>query len=198
MMLSLSRFRRSDVAYRLLHNQDFPGWNFSILNGATTIWERWNSWTPEDGFGDANMNSFNHFSLGAVYQWMVEFIGGIRHDSTAFKQLLIAPEPGGKLTHARATYDSVRGLIKTDWHLVNGHLELRVLIPANTTATIILPTSSVDGVTEDGMRLEDSKDFGIVTQDSNGVHLSVGSGQYHFQIQSPLIASDLLEAARSR
>jgi alpha-L-rhamnosidase len=196
MMLSLSRFGRSDVAYRLLHNQAFPGWNFSILNGATTIWERWNSWTPEDGFGDANMNSFNHFSLGAVYQWMVEFIGGIRQEDTGFKQLLIAPEPGGKLSSARASYDSVRGLIETDWQLVNGHLELNVRIPVNTTATIILPTSSLEGVTENGLMLEHCEDLAILKTESNGLHLGVGSGQYQFRIQHPIIAREPLVTAR--
>ena len=69
---------RDDVAWRLIHNDTFPSWGFSIKHGATSIWERWDGWTPEKGFQDPGMNSFAHYSFGAVYQWMVENIGGIR------------------------------------------------------------------------------------------------------------------------
>ena len=102
-MLVLSKIGRSDVAYRLLHNDTFPSWGFSIKHGATSIWERWNGWTPEQGFGDPGMNSFAHYSFGAVYQWMFENIGGIRQTSPGYKTVLIAPEPGGKLTGPGST-----------------------------------------------------------------------------------------------
>jgi len=91
LMLALAKIGRNpdtglgagDVAYRLIHNDTFPSWGFSIKHGATSIWERWNGWTPETGFGDPGMNSFAHYSFGAVYQWMVENIGGIqRHRRT--------------------------------------------------------------------------------------------------------------------
>ena len=143
-MLALSQIGRADVAYRLLHQETYPSWTFSILNGATTIWERWNSWTPEQGFGDAMMNSFNHFSLGAVYQWMVETIGGIRSAAPAYADLVIAPTPGGRLTSAKASYASVRGLIETDWTLAADGMHLTVRLPANTAATIVSSGNSGD------------------------------------------------------
>jgi alpha-L-rhamnosidase len=156
LMLALAKAGRNDVAYRLIHNDTFPSWGFSIKHGATSIWERWNGWTPEKGFGDPGMNSFAHYSFGAVYQWMVENIGGIRNGGDAYSRIIIAPQPGGKLTWAKTRYDSIRGRIETAWKLEAGKLTLDVTIPANTTATVIVPG-------KDG-----------------GTH-EVGPGTHHFQ-----------------
>ncbi len=106
LMLVLAKIGRNDVAYRLLHNDTFPSWGFSIKHGATSIWERWDGWTPEGGFQDPGMNSFAHYSFGAVYQWMVENIGGIRGVEPGYAHFTIAPQPGGKLTWANTRYDS--------------------------------------------------------------------------------------------
>ena len=102
----------ADVAYRLLLNETFPSWGYSIRHGATTIWERWDGWTEERGFQTPLMNSFNHYSLGSVAQWLYEYVAGIRLDPErpGYEHVLIAPEPGG-LEWARATYHSVRGPI---------------------------------------------------------------------------------------
>jgi len=154
LMLALAKIGRNDVAYKLLHNDTFPSWGFSIKHGATTIWERWDGWTPEKGFQDPGMNSFAHYSFGAVYQWIVENIGGIHSEAPGYKRILIAPQPGGKLTAARTSYHSIRGLIETDWKIAGGKFILDVTIPVNTTATVIMPTK--------------------------GIH-DVGSGKHHFE-----------------
>lgn len=140
LMLALAKVDRNDVAYRLLQNDTFPSWGFSIKHGATSIWERWNGWTPEKGFGDPGMNSFAHYSFGAVYQWMVENIAGIRSDGPAYKHLIIAPQPGGKLTNAKTRYDSVRGDILSEWKRDGQKVTFHIKIPANTTATVQLPS----------------------------------------------------------
>jgi alpha-L-rhamnosidase len=101
LMLVLAKIGRNDVACRLLHNDTFPSWGFSIKHGATSIWERWNGWTPEQGFGDPGMNSFAHYSFGAVYQWMVENLGGIQADDVAYKKIIIKPCLDEKLTGQR-------------------------------------------------------------------------------------------------
>jgi alpha-L-rhamnosidase len=139
LMLVLSSVGRNDVAYRLLHNETFPSWGFTIKNGATSIWERWDGWTPDRGFQDPGMNSFAHYSFGAVYQWMVENIGGIRCDAPGYRKVVIAPQPGGKLTSARVSYGSVTGPISTSWQIKNGHMTLTVNIPVGTSAKIQLP-----------------------------------------------------------
>ena len=139
LMLALAKAGRNDVAYRLLHNDTFPSWGFSIKHGATSIWERWNGWTPEQGFGDPGMNSFAHYSFGAVYQWMVENICGIHNAGDAYRRIHIAPQPGGKLTWAKTRFDSIHGPIESNWRVADGRLTLDIAIPANTTATVMVP-----------------------------------------------------------
>jgi alpha-L-rhamnosidase len=139
LMLVLSKIGRRDVAYRLLFNDTFPSWGFSIKHGATSIWERWDGWTPAKGFQDPGMNSFAHYSFGAVYGWMVENIAGISSDGPAYKKIVLAPYPGGGLTRAQTSYKSIRGEIATAWKIEDGRFKLDVIIPANTTAKVVLP-----------------------------------------------------------
>jgi alpha-L-rhamnosidase len=180
LMLVLSKIARPDVAWRLLHNDTFPSWGFSIKQGATSIWERWDGWTPENGFQDAGMNSFAHYSFGAVYQWMVENIGGIHSAAPSYKQILIAPELDDKVSSASIAYRSIRGLIDTDWTVKDGKLLLNVTIPANTTAQVVLPAASADTVTESGHTLDKAAGVSFQRVEGQNVILSVGSGHYAF------------------
>jgi alpha-L-rhamnosidase len=128
----------ADVAYRLLLNETFPSWGYSIRHGATTIWERWDGWTEDDGFQTPMMNSFNHYSLGSVAQWLYEYVAGIRPAEPGYEHVLIAPTPG-PLEWARATYRSVRGPITSAWRQSGEQFRLDVELPANVTATVVLP-----------------------------------------------------------
>jgi alpha-L-rhamnosidase len=181
LMLALAGIGRNDVAWRLIHNDTFPSWGFSIRQGATSIWERWDGWTPEKGFQTPKMNSFAHYSFGAVYQWMVENIGGIQSDGPAYKHILIAPQPDDKLTFADTTYDSIRGPIETHWRKVGRHFRLRVTIPANTTATIVMPAVDVSSVFEGGRRAEDSPGVKAFRWSRALAEIEVASGTYDFE-----------------
>ncbi len=185
LMLVLTKIGRTDVAWRLIHNDTFPSWGFSIKNGATTIWERWNGWTPDKGFGDAGMNSFAHYAFGAVYQWMVENIGGIRSAAPAFKRIVIAPTPDDKVTWARTSYDSVNGRIATSWKKDGAKLHLDVEIPPNTTAEIHLPGANADAVTENGKaRFADGTPGVKSLRIQDGITIvDVGSGKYSFDVK---------------
>jgi alpha-L-rhamnosidase len=134
----LSRMGYSHVAHRLLRQDDFPSWIYSIRHGATTIWERWDGWTADAGFQTPMMNSFNHYSLGSVGQWLYEHVAGIRPALPGYERVVIAPEPGD-LEWASATYRSVRGDISSAWRREADALRLVVEIPANVTATVVLP-----------------------------------------------------------
>ncbi len=180
LMLVLSKIGRHDVAYRLLHNTTFPSWGFSIVHGATSIWERWNGWTPDAGFGDPGMNSFAHYAFGAVGQWMFGTIGGIDTDGPGFKRITIRPVPGGKLNGARASYKSIRGEISSAWAWEDDDLELRVSIPANTTATIHIPARKTTAVKENGLPLSRAPGVRSVRQKGNTAIVRVGSGEYDF------------------
>jgi alpha-L-rhamnosidase len=140
----LTRFGRADLAYRIFLQQDYPGWLFPVRNGATTMWERWNSWTPDAGFGDATMNSFNHYAYGAIGRWMYDTIAGLALSPTrpGYGHVNIAPQPGGNLTWANASIRSLHGPISTAWTLDGGRFTLTAQLPPNTTATVSLPNGT--------------------------------------------------------
>ncbi len=180
LMQALSKIGRRDVAFRLLHTESFPSWGFSIKHGATSIWERWDGWTPEKGFQDPGMNSFAHYSFGAVYQWMVENIGGIQSDGPAYKHITIAPRLDPNLSWARTSYKSLRGEVATSWTRNDAYLTLDVTIPANTTATISLPASDPGQITESGKPLAQAEGVKLLRTEDGRAVLEAGSGTYRF------------------
>ncbi|MGD0898937.1 MAG: glycoside hydrolase family 78 protein [Thermoguttaceae bacterium] len=185
LMLVLTKIGRNDVAYRLLGNDTFPSWGFSIKHGATSIWERWDGWTPERGFQDVGMNSFAHYAFGAVYQWMVENIGGIRSDGAGYRRVIVAPQPGGGLTAAKVGYRGIHGWIVSDWKLAGGTFRLTVAVPANTTATVLVPADTAADVTEGGKPLDQADGVKLVRMEGGRAVLAVGSGTYEFVSKLP-------------
>ena len=139
LMQVLTRFGRSDVAYMLLSNKTFPGWGYSVEQGATTIWERWDGFVKGRGFQNPGMNSFNHWAFGSVGEWMMGTIIGIRPGSPGWREFTLAPEPGADLTFAKGHYDSPQGRISVDWKVEGDTLSLECVVPANTRATLQVP-----------------------------------------------------------
>ncbi len=144
-----------DLAYQLLMNTDYPSWLFQVTQGATTMWERWDGWTPENGFQDPGMNSFNHYAFGAVGEWLYSTVGGVAPLEPGFKRFEIAPKPGGGLTWAKTSYRSIHGLIRSNWKIDGNSFTLEVEIPVNTTAVVRLPEEFSRDVTVDGEPLSD-------------------------------------------
>ena len=174
-----------DVAYKLVNNDTFPSWGYSIKQGATTIWERWDGWTKEKGFQDPGMNSFNHYSLGSVGEWMADTVAGIDLDPQipAYKHIILRPMPGGGLTYAKATYDSINGRIVSDWKMENGGLTYRVEVPANTTATVCVPMAKGGSVMEGGKPVDKSEGVTFVKNENGAAVYTVGSGSYVFTVK---------------
>ena len=182
LMLVLSDIGRQDVAFKLLHNTTFPSWGFSIQHGATSIWERWDGWTPEKGFQDPGMNSFAHYSFGAVYQWMAENIGGIHAIKDSARTIKIAPQLDPNLTWAKVSYHSPRGDIRTDWKRDGDKLTLNVTIPANVSAQITVPCADSTDVTESGKSIKDAAGItGFRYVAGGNVVLDAGGGTYVFE-----------------
>ena len=179
---TLTQTGNLDVAYELLNQDTFPSWLYCIKLGATTIWERWDGYTEEKGFQDPGMNSFNHYSLGSVGEWLYTDVGGIDLDPSkpGYKNILMAPKPGGGLTFAKTDFLSPYGKIKSHWKRTENGFEYDVSIPANTTATITLPASSKDSVTESGMPLDQSEGLSGFEANDGSITLHAGSGTYHF------------------
>jgi alpha-L-rhamnosidase len=185
LMDTLTRFGRTTVAYRLFHNDTFPSWGFSIQHGATSIWERWDGWTPEKGFQDPGMNSFAHYSFGAVGEWMFKTIGGIDTDGPGYRHIIIRPRPGGRLMWAKTSYNSIQGEIATAWKVDGKAIKLDVTIPANTTATVYIPAGGPDSVTEDGKPASQAQAVRFVGMQEGNAVFEVGSGVHHFASSRP-------------
>jgi alpha-L-rhamnosidase len=168
----------TDVAYRLLLNETYPSWGYTIKNGATTIWERWDGWTEENGFQSPNMNSFNHYSLGSVGEWLYRYVAGIDLGAPGYSHVVIRPYPGGDLTFARGEYDAVRGRISSSWQIEGDLFSLEVLIPPNTAATVHVP--STEGVSEGGRSVEEADGVKLLRAGERETVVSVGSGRYKF------------------
>ena len=168
----------TEVAYRLLGNETYPSWGYTIKNGATTIWERWDGWTEENGFQSPNMNSFNHYSLGSVGEWLYRYVAGIDLGAPGYGRIVIRPRPGGNLTHASGAYDSVRGRISSSWKIEDNQFVLETLIPPNTTATVHVP--STDDVSEGGRPVDEADGVEFLRAEEGETVLAVGSGRYEF------------------
>lgn len=151
LMPALSQAKRTDLAYCLLQQQSYPSWLYSVVNGSTTIWERLNSYTTEDGFGDNNgMNSFNHYSFGAVGAWLISDSLGIQQDENnpGYKHIILrpTPDPTGKMTWAKGFYDSSYGRIESGWKLSANTIAYDLVVPANTSATLHLSARSESAI----------------------------------------------------
>ena len=176
----LAQTGRPDAAYGLLQQDTFPSWLFSVKHGATTIWERWDGWTPEKGFQDPGMNSFNHYSLGSCGEFLFGYIGGIRPASPGFKTILIDPLIRDGLTWATTSFDSMHGKIATAWKIEGHRLTLAAVVPANTTATVCIPASSVASITESGRPVQNAEGVKFLRQEDGKSVFEVGSGSYQF------------------
>ena len=191
---TLSRFDLSDYAYDLLLQRECPSWLYSIDQGATTIWERWNSYTIESGFGDPSMNSFNHYAYGAVGEWMYRYMLGIDTDeeTTGFKNIVLHPQPDMRttlptgqnlVTSAEGTYNSYYGDIVSSWQLPDGQtLTYRCTVPANTTATLLLPVADEEtAVYEGGKPIAEVEGIEVLGYEDGKLTLKLGSGNYEFK-----------------
>ena len=143
---TLTALGRSDLAFQLLLTDTYPSWLFTVKEGATTIWERWDGYTPQRGFQASSMNSFNHYSLGAVGKWLYCGAGGIGidEDHPGFKHFFLDPQFSTKFTSFKAMFNSPYGMISSAWHFESDQLIYDVQVPPNTTATLTLPASGSD------------------------------------------------------
>lgn len=178
----LTKAGKVATAYRLLHQDTFPSWLFSVKMGATTIWERWDGWTPDKGFQNVIMNSFNHYSLGSCGEWLYGSVAGIDQDPSTpgFKQIIIKPVPGGKLTEASGELKTIHGLVTSAWSSSNGNFTLTTTIPTNTTATVHVPAKDVGSVQESGKLATSVDGVKFLRMENGAAVFSVESGRYQF------------------
>ncbi len=147
------------------------------------MWERWDSYTHKDGFHKEGMNSFNHYAYGAIGQWMYERVAGIKPIKAGYKEIRIAPMPGGPLTSAEASYDSPYGKVSSSWKVKNGLFELKATVPPNTTAKIVIPANSEDSLLLNGQAFIDTKNVKMLMKDENSIEFIAFPGTYTFVLK---------------
>lgn len=161
---ALSRNGCHDMAGKLLLSEDYPGWLREVKLGATTVWERWDSMHDDGTFDESGMNSFNHYSFGAVGDWLVEDLAGIQALEPGYHRSRIAPQFVQGITHAQADRETPYGKLSCAWHCENGKITVDIAIPANTCCEVLLPEQTVGR--------------------------TLGSGEYHFEYET---TTDLTE-----
>jgi len=190
----LTSVGENDLAVKHFQSRKFPSWGYEVEQGATTIWERWNGYTKEFGFGgpdgsqNAAMNSFAHYSFGAVCEWMINDLAGIQSDGPGYEKIIIhphSPSPGSNSARepihwVKAHYDSIHGRIASEWRRTENRFELTVEIPANTTATIYLPAKSADAIRVGWHALAQAEGVKFLRMENDDAVLTVESGSYHF------------------
>ena len=203
--MALSQNGLSDKAYNLLLQRECPSWLYSIDQGATTMWERWNSYTKETGFGDAAMNSFNHYAYGAVGEWMWRYMVGISNteEQPGFSKIVYAPNPDfrsetpaeqPKINQAVGTLNTPYGIAEAEWKVTGGtNFTYDILVPANTIAELRMPVDNADIIVyEDGKPAEDVEGIEYVGYEEGRKVFTLPSGSYSFAVDGTSAIPDVL------
>jgi len=194
---TLSEVGESKTAYNLLLQRSYPSWLYSVDQGATTIWERWDTYTVTSGFNDISMNSFNHYSYGAVAEWMYRYMAGIDVDETnpGFKHIILQPTPDTRatfpagqaaITNVKAKHCSYYGDVESKWtNNGDGSTTYNVNIPANTTATFYLPIKYItDIIYEGALPVEEAEGVTLVSKEEGRATYTLKSGSYTFWVKT--------------
>ncbi len=189
----LTQHGHHDLAVRLFQSRRYPSWGYEVVNGATTVWERWDSYTKEFGFNgaggnqNAGMNSFNHYSFGAVMSWAFRELAGVDTEGPGYRRIRLRPRlpaasgPGAEpLTWVKASYRHPLGAIVSNWKREGDRLLLDVTIPANTVATVHVPAGDAASVTESGRPAAQADAVKFLRMEAGAAVYEVGAGSYRF------------------
>ncbi len=170
---------RDDIAYKLLLTNTYPSWLYPVTLGATTIWERWDGYdgkTPAGG-----MNSLNHYAFGSVVEYLYRTVAGISEEAPGYKRIRIAPALNEGLSWVNASYKSIYGTIESDWKILGNQLAMDVIIPANTTATIVIPTTDLQSIREGDTTAFKAEGVKFINFENGNAIFEVASGKYLFK-----------------
>ncbi len=174
LLRALAEYGRSDVIFKMTNRSDRPGYGFQLKRGATSLAETWD---------DQSNLSQDHFMLGQIVEWFYHDLAGIACDPAGpgFRKIVVRPQPVGNVRWVRTSYRSIRGMIVSDWEKRDGKFTLRVVIPANTTATVYVPAKSVESVTESGEPAARSRGVNFLRMEDGYAEFEVLSGEYTFK-----------------
>lgn len=169
-----------DMVYKLIFNETYPSWFYSINQGATTIWERWNSYSKTEGYNPMSMNSLNHYAYGAIGEWMYERIGGIAPLEAGYKTIKIAPKPRKPLTSASTSLETPYGKVSSSWKVKGNEFQLSVIIPPNTSAKVIIPANTNKELLLNGNQFIDEQNVKLENKSDVVFELFIQPGTYNF------------------
>ncbi|WP_142785507.1 alpha-L-rhamnosidase [Changchengzhania lutea] len=185
-MLSLSKYGHNDVAYKIFQQTEYPSWGYSIENGATSIWERWNSYTKNDAVNsdiNARMNSFSHYAFGSVTQWMFQCALGIDSEDSGYRNIIIKPAISKDMGFMKGSYKSINGIISSAWDWKENTLIMDIGIPVNTKAKVFIPSNNVSTLKESNISILELHNINILEVNDKETVLKIGSGHYSFSIR---------------
>lgn len=179
----LTRFGKTEQAFKLLMQESYPSWLYPVKMGATTIWERWDGQKPDSSFQTPGMNSFNHYAYGAIGDWMYRTIAGLDTEQgfAGYKKISIKPHIGGGLSHAKAVLQTNYGQLSSEWKIDPNGTTYNFEIPANTSATVYLPEAPGDKIFENGKPLSASP-LKVISTEAGRTGLQLGSGIYNLTV----------------
>ena len=182
-MLALSKYGYNDLAYKIFQQTEYPSWGYSVENGSTSIWERWNSYTKNDAENsdlNANMNSFSHYAFGSVAEWMFLHAAGIDSEDAGYRNIIIKPAISKEMDFIKGSYKSINGTIASAWNLKGRNIVMNVEIPVNTKAKVYIPTSNVASIRESNKPLSKFSEIKVLESNDTETILEIGSGRYSF------------------
>ncbi|MFV0605916.1 MAG: family 78 glycoside hydrolase catalytic domain [Niabella sp.] len=180
----LTKFGYNDIAYKLLLRDKYPSWLYPVTQGATTIWERWDGQKPDGSFQHKWMNSFNHYAYGAIGDWMYRKMAGVDtyEDGAGYKHIKIKPHIGEGFTNVAASLKTYYGTVGNQWEVNDKGITMQSEIPANTRATIWIPETDSNKITEGGKPISQQKNIKVTGVTDNYTTIECGSGKYNFLI----------------
>lgn len=187
-MLALSKHGFHDVSYKLFQQKEYPSWGYSVENGSTSIWERWDSFTKDDSKNaniNAAMNSFSHYAFGSVAEWMFQYAAGIDTETYGYKNIIIKPAINHEMKFINGSTKTINGSITSNWEIKGDQLNMTIEIPVNTTARVYIPSSKSSLIKINKKSLKDKEYQKIIEKDTHYTMVELGSGQY--SIKAPMM-----------
>ncbi|MFC4219493.1 family 78 glycoside hydrolase catalytic domain [Flagellimonas marina] len=182
-MLALSKYGYHDLTYKLFKQTEYPSWGYSVENGSTSIWERWNSYTKNDAENsdlNAKMNSFSHYAFGSVAEWMFLHAAGIDTEDGGYRNIRIKPVISKQVDFINGSYKSINGTIASSWKWQGNKVLMTVKIPVNTKAKVHIPIEKVSDLREGNKKIAKVPSIKVVASTEKEAVLEIGSGTYSF------------------
>lgn len=185
-MLALSKYGYDDISYKIFQQTEYPSWGYSVENGSTSIWERWNSYTKDDAENsdlNAKMNSFSHYAFGSVAEWMFQHAVGIDTEEAGYRNIIIKPAISKEMDYINGSYKSINGNISSAWNWKGKEVHLNIEIPVNTTAKVYIPTAEINNIKEGNKAISKLTSITILESNDQETILEIGSGTYSFRVK---------------